>query len=565
MKKFKKTSAITLLSTAIICASGLAVPLMNATTMTAEASEVDVTLASKTGLDSSYKSTIKTTGSHSGTLTVTNTIGAQANILLQTLKSAEIKLPAELANNIKVADNANIQMKMGINLTQIPLLGDLFNGLATGTDNAIKKQLAIIVNNPSFEGSNVDKVYDAINALETFQNMDISEQVSQISVKDGVVTAKFDDATARHIANQIIQLLENLQTAINMVDWGNGIAASIANTITETVKPLVNKAIDTLQTGINSGVGNLASLFGNTGVLTSATISFPVDIDVPMSWYQKYAPNGTSSKFTAGIENTSGISWDIFENTASANTVVEFADIVAPKTPSLSNVKKSSVTVKAEAGSTVKVYNASGQQIGSAKASGTADGKTQVSVNVNYTSQKAGAKITVKATDIHGNTSSAAIATTPAANTTNPTNPSVPVKTQVVYRLYNPNTGEHFYPTSKYERDATIKAGWRNEGTLENAPKEGKAVYRIYNPNVKGGDHYYTMSKYEAEVRVSEGWKWDNNAKPVFYSGGNKAVYVAYNPNAKSGAHNYTMSAFEEQSLLNSGWKYGKTAWYAVK
>lgn len=45
-----------------------------------------------------------------------------------------------------------------------------------------------------------------------------------------------------------------------MVDWGNGIAASIANTITETVKPLVNKAIDTLQTGINSGVGNLASL-----------------------------------------------------------------------------------------------------------------------------------------------------------------------------------------------------------------------------------------------------------------------------------------------------------------
>lgn len=123
----------------------------------------------------------------------------------------------------------------------------------------------------------------------------------------------------------------------------------------------------------------------------------------------------------------------------------------------MSNVKKSSVTVKAEAGSTVKVYNASGQQIGSAKASGTADGKTQVSVNVNYTSQKAGAKITVKATDIHGNTSSAATATTPAANTTNPTNPSVPVKTQVVYRLYNPNTGEHFYPTSKYERDQQLK------------------------------------------------------------------------------------------------------------
>ncbi|WP_058209252.1 adhesive domain-containing protein, partial [Lactococcus lactis] len=525
---------------------------------TAQASEVDVTLASKTKLDSTYGSPINTTGSHMGTLTVTNNIGAQANILLQTLKSAEIKIPAELANNIKFDDNADVSVQMGINITKIPVLGDLFNSLATGTDKAIKKQLAILVNNPALGGSKLDKVYDALNALETFQNMDMSKQVSSITVKDGVATAKFDDSTARYIANKIITLLDNLQTAINMVDWGNSVLGRIANTITSSVKPAINFGIDSLRNIIN-GSANFASLLGNAGIFTSSTIKFPVDLDLPMSWFEQYAPNGLTTNFTAGIENTSGISWDIFKNTADANKDVVFADIVAPATPVLSNVKKSSVTVKAEAGSTVTVYNASGAKIGSAKVPGTADGKTQASVNVNFTEQKADAKISVKAADASGNTSAAATATIPGDPTPDPD------KTQVVYRVYNPNTGEHFYPTSAYERDQVVNAGWRNEGILETAPTSGRAIYRVYNPNAKGGDHYYTTSQYEAKSLVSKGWKWDNNAKPVFYSGGSKPVYVAYNPNAETGAHNYTMSAYEQNSLLSMGWKYGETAWFAVK
>ena len=145
------------------------------------------------------------------------------------------------------------------------------------------------------------------------------------------------------------------------------------------------------------------------------------------------------------------------------------------------------------------------------------------------------------------------------------TTPSKPGETKVIYRVYNPDTGEHFYPTSVYERDKVIKAGWRNEGVLETAPTCGTPIYRIYNSNTKGGDHYYTASKYEASKRVSEGWKWDYKGKPVFYSGGTKAVYVAYNPNTITGAHNYTMHQYEQKSLLSIGWKYGDVAWYAVK
>lgn len=133
-----------------------------------------------------------------------------------------------------------------------------------------------------------------------------------------------------------------------------------------------------------------------------------------------------------------------------------------------------------------------------------------------------------------------------------------------VYRLYNPYTGEHFYTTSTTERTADINAGWAYEGVGWNAPSKGVGVYRVYNPNAQGGDHYYTKSKYEAQSLVNKGWRWDNGARPVFYSGGKIPVYVAYNPNTMSGAHNYTGSLYEENSLIRNGWRYKAVAWQAV-
>jgi len=132
-----------------------------------------------------------------------------------------------------------------------------------------------------------------------------------------------------------------------------------------------------------------------------------------------------------------------------------------------------------------------------------------------------------------------------------------------VFRMYNKNTGEHFYTISGYEKDSLVKSGWTYEGIGWNAPKSGTPVYRIYNPNAKGGDHYYTISKYEADHNVSLGWKWDNGGEPAFYAGGNINVYVQYNPNAESGSHNYTVNKYEHENLLKNGWKYGSVAWKA--
>ncbi|MGV8999987.1 putative mucin/carbohydrate-binding domain-containing protein [Lactococcus lactis] len=130
-----------------------------------------------------------------------------------------------------------------------------------------------------------------------------------------------------------------------------------------------------------------------------------------------------------------------------------------------------------------------------------------------------------------------------------------------VYRLYNPNSGEHFYTQNFYEKNNLQNVGWRYEGIGWMTASSGQPVYRVYNPNARGGDHYYTLSKWEAQQLVNKGWHWDNNGAPAFYSNGSKNLYVAYNPNAVSGSHNYTTSSYEQNHLLKIGWIYGAIAW----
>ncbi len=69
-----------------------------------------------------------------------------------------------------------------------------------------------------------------------------------------------------------------------------------------------------------------------------------------------------------------------------------------------------------------------------------------------------------------------------------------------VYRLYNPNTGEHFYTVNEVEYEYLQSVGWNDEGIGWYGAGSGEAVYRLYNPNAIGGDHYYTKSRGEAQI-----------------------------------------------------------------
>lgn len=107
-----------------------------------------------------------------------------------------------------------------------------------------------------------------------------------------------------------------------------------------------------------------------------------------------------------------------------------------------------------------------------------------------------------------------------------------------VYRLYNPNSGEHFYTPDLSEARHLRRVGWREEQIGWFAPNfhTGAPVYRLYNPNA--GDHHYTMNSYEAAHLVSVGWRDEGVAFVSAFSNHPRVpIYRLYNPNAKAGAH----------------------------
>lgn len=131
-----------------------------------------------------------------------------------------------------------------------------------------------------------------------------------------------------------------------------------------------------------------------------------------------------------------------------------------------------------------------------------------------------------------------------------------------LYRMYNPNSGEHFYTKSVSEKDFLISVGWVYEGIGWYAPDKSKTpVYRLYNPNA--GDHHYTTDIKERDNLIWHGWRYENIA---FYANDSRGtpVYRQYNPNAKSGAHNFTKDKYENDNLVKEGWRAEGISWYVV-
>ena len=130
-----------------------------------------------------------------------------------------------------------------------------------------------------------------------------------------------------------------------------------------------------------------------------------------------------------------------------------------------------------------------------------------------------------------------------------------------MFRLYNPNSGEHFFTNDSSERDNLKAAGWKYEGVAWTAPRTGDPVYRLYNAN--GGEHHYTMSTSERDNLVKAGWK-DEGVGWYSDSAKTTPVYRVYNPNAFSNNHHYTTDATERDTLVKAGWKDEGIGWYGM-
>ena len=136
------------------------------------------------------------------------------------------------------------------------------------------------------------------------------------------------------------------------------------------------------------------------------------------------------------------------------------------------------------------------------------------------------------------------------------------------FRLYNANTGEHFYTENRGEYNGLGAAGWAKENIayyLFNGPTvidsvTAKPWFRLFNPN--DGLHHWTLSRAEYDHLGSIGWKQEGFAGYFFETKvtGSEPLYRLYNPN--SGLHHWTQSKGENDFLVNIGWKSEGIAGY---
>lgn len=116
-----------------------------------------------------------------------------------------------------------------------------------------------------------------------------------------------------------------------------------------------------------------------------------------------------------------------------------------------------------------------------------------------------------------------------------------------VYRLYNPNNGDHMYTVDFVEAKTLASAGWSYEGIEWKAPDKGNPVYRLY--DVKSGRHLFTDDVEEKKSLIHAGWIYE---KIAFFSSGSHPIYRLYNPNG--GEHVLSAKRKEHNALSAAGW-----------
>lgn len=129
-----------------------------------------------------------------------------------------------------------------------------------------------------------------------------------------------------------------------------------------------------------------------------------------------------------------------------------------------------------------------------------------------------------------------------------------------LYRMYDPNRGEHFYTKNAEEAAHLASIGWTHEAdsdfTVISAAEEfAVPVYRVYNPN-GGGMHFYTENAAEALNLRANGWNYEGISHYVYDKDSDVGTvqYRLYNPNSTIGEHNWTTNINEYNMLKNVGW-----------
>lgn len=124
-----------------------------------------------------------------------------------------------------------------------------------------------------------------------------------------------------------------------------------------------------------------------------------------------------------------------------------------------------------------------------------------------------------------------------------------------MYRAYNPTADYHFFTTSAGEFSNAVAHGYRDETTgrpgfavLAAQAAGSTAIHRMYNPN--SGRHYYTLGDGERSFLVSQGWRYEKDEGFMYPTqvAGTTEVYRLYN--RLSGTHLFTEDASQKNAIL---------------
>ena len=129
-----------------------------------------------------------------------------------------------------------------------------------------------------------------------------------------------------------------------------------------------------------------------------------------------------------------------------------------------------------------------------------------------------------------------------------------------IYRMYDPNRGEHMYTKNAGEANYLVSIGWQHEenadfGTVDARNENARAVYRLYNPT-DGGMHFYTSNPQEAQYLSTIGWNYEGISHYVYWDKSNlgSPQYRLFNPYSTNGQHNWTSDVGERDWLISLGW-----------
>lgn len=134
----------------------------------------------------------------------------------------------------------------------------------------------------------------------------------------------------------------------------------------------------------------------------------------------------------------------------------------------------------------------------------------------------------------------------------------------VVFRLYQPASGNHFYTMSSIEATQALRLGYVEEGVPFANEQSRPAlidVFRFYDAEI--GDHFYTTSTEERDAVMARlsNYRYEGSAFQVAASDDLGTAPIHRFFSAETGDHLYSANPFEG---LASGYVYEGIAWYAA-